>query len=390
MRPVNPRHDDADLGWRHADPLHSTRQPRHRYRHAILRVAQRSRLPVDEVFDALKKSTDRQASRRASLARSEALEPDQRPRPGTGLWRSSTARPTRRTVPAGRRRARRLGGRLRRRRASRPRRGAASRRIVVVGAGLAGLTAAERIHRARGWIPQVYEGQHRVGGRTRTIRSLRAGSVRRGRRRRHQLERRTRSRALAADLGLTPLVDTWRHYPPGPEQYRFGGNVASRGRQLKPGVTSIVDTAWQGWKDIGRRIPTREGPRGRGRLLRRDDGRRPDPLGRRASLASPAGTYARMSFGGEYGGPSHQASAIHRILEESDTIWESRRLRRALGDPRRERQLLARSLEGPPSRRQRPSRAASSSRSGVGPTVPIRLTFDTGAGPRSTSSPTAS
>lgn len=55
----------------------------------------------------------------------------------------------------------------------RTRRGAgAEPRIVVVGAGLAGMTAAYRIYR-RTWItPYVYEASDRIGGRTRTIKGL--------------------------------------------------------------------------------------------------------------------------------------------------------------------------------------------------------------------------
>ncbi len=36
-------------------------------------------------------------------------------------------------------------------------------RVVIVGAGFAGLTAAYRIYRSKGWIPEVYEARTRVG-----------------------------------------------------------------------------------------------------------------------------------------------------------------------------------------------------------------------------------
>lgn len=48
-------------------------------------------------------------------------------------------------------------------------------RVVVVGAGLAGLTAAYRIHRATGWQVSVHEASTRVGGRAYTIRGLPGG-----------------------------------------------------------------------------------------------------------------------------------------------------------------------------------------------------------------------
>ena len=48
-------------------------------------------------------------------------------------------------------------------------RAAASPRIVVVGAGLAGLTCAYRLRRA-GYVCQVFDASGRVGGRCWTIR----------------------------------------------------------------------------------------------------------------------------------------------------------------------------------------------------------------------------
>src|SRR6476659_4149658 len=48
-------------------------------------------------------------------------------------------------------------------------RAAGAPRIVVVGAGLAGLTCAYRLTRA-GYVAQVYEASDRVGGRCWTIR----------------------------------------------------------------------------------------------------------------------------------------------------------------------------------------------------------------------------
>jgi monoamine oxidase len=280
-----------------------------------MREARRAGLPVDDVFERREAAYHRDLA--ASLERSHAREAARAIAETRSLEILEGARTRRRflrdaAVLAGSAAAFGIVGRA-------GRAGARQPRIVVVGGGLAGLTAADRIHRARGWVPQVYEAQHRVGGRTRTIRSLRAGQY---------AEaggggissNEDPIRALAADLGLTPLVDTWLHYPPGPERYRFGGDSYTWS-QLKPGVTSIVDTAWQGWKDIGRRIPTRKA---HGAVAAAYDAMTVDDLIVSAGvpLSSAAGTYMRMGFGGEYGGPSDQASAIHQILEESDTIWE--------------------------------------------------------------------
>ncbi len=55
--------------------------------------------------------------------------------------------------------------------APRPRGGSDGPRIAIVGAGLAGLTAALRLHQA-GFASTVYEASERVGGRTRTLRGF--------------------------------------------------------------------------------------------------------------------------------------------------------------------------------------------------------------------------
>lgn len=94
---------------------------------------------------------------------------------------------------------------------ARPARAATAPRIAVVGAGLAGLTAAYRIHQRTGWVPTVYEAATRVGGRVRTIRGLAngqyaeagAGGID---------ARATEVKWLAQDLGLWPLTDTWVNF----------------------------------------------------------------------------------------------------------------------------------------------------------------------------------
>jgi monoamine oxidase len=60
-------------------------------------------------------------------------------------------------------------------------RAAAAQRIVVVGAGLAGLTCAYRLKQA-GYTAQVYEASDRLGGRCWSIRGAFRGTDRRARR----------------------------------------------------------------------------------------------------------------------------------------------------------------------------------------------------------------
>ena len=76
------------------------------------------------------------------------------------------------------------------------RRGAAHR-VVVIGAGLAGLVAAYELKR-QGHQVIVLEAQNRVGGRIHTLRGVRPGPVRRGRRDAHPARARPDPRVLPA------------------------------------------------------------------------------------------------------------------------------------------------------------------------------------------------
>lgn len=98
-------------------------------------------------------------------------------------------------------------------------------RIVVVGAGLAGLTAAHRLHEA-GLSVVVHEAADRLGGRAYTVRDLPGGLhaeaggqfISSGD---HAI------RALARELGV-PLVDLDPIWPAGDPRFRFGGRARSR------------------------------------------------------------------------------------------------------------------------------------------------------------------
>jgi monoamine oxidase len=103
---------------------------------------------------------------------------------------------------------------------------AAAPRIVVVGAGLAGMTAAYRIWKRRRWRPRVYEAHAEIGGRTKTIRGLAGGQ--------HAERGGTfissgdhAIRGLVHELGLS-LVDTYPIYPDGAEIFYFGGRRRKR------------------------------------------------------------------------------------------------------------------------------------------------------------------
>lgn len=106
-------------------------------------------------------------------------------------------------------------------RPSRARSAAVPGRVVVVGAGLAGLTAAYRLSRRYRVPCTVYEARDRVGGRVWTERGLDGGQwIERGAQFISTGDRRLRR--LARELGLG-FLDLNRAYPDGSRALRFGG-----------------------------------------------------------------------------------------------------------------------------------------------------------------------
>jgi monoamine oxidase len=191
-------------------------------------------------------------------------------------------------------------------------------RVVVVGAGFAGLTAAYRIQQLRGWHVDVYEAQDRVGGRARTIRTLAHGQY-------------TEAgpsgissnedviQGLLRELGLWPMVDTWLRYPGGQERYWFQGKFWTWA-QLKDGIAQIHHAGSKAWEAIGRRIPTFDDINAAARSY--DAMSVADFLNTQTDhgTSTPAGAYIANDFGVEYGGSAELASSIQQILEEG-TIW---------------------------------------------------------------------
>jgi monoamine oxidase len=188
----------------------------------------------------------------------------------------------------------------------------------VVGAGFAGLTAAYRIQQLRGWHVDVYEAQHRVGGRARTIRTLADGQY-------------TEAgpsgissnedviQGLLRELGLWPMVDTWLRYPGGRERYWFGGRFWTWA-QLHEGIAQVHDRGWDAWREIGRRIPTYD--HNNQAAVTYDAMSVADFLDTQTDFgtSTPAGAFIANEFGVEYGGSADRASSIQQILEEG-TIW---------------------------------------------------------------------
>ena len=117
-------------------------------------------------------------------------------------------------------------------------------RVVILGAGLAGLTVAYRLHQA-GISTQVLEARDRVGGRCWSARQWSGGQVAE-----HGGEfidtRHVHTRGLAAELGL-PLDDLWRPYTPYGRWLSYvDGEITRTGPIMEPlreAARSLADVA---------------------------------------------------------------------------------------------------------------------------------------------------
>jgi monoamine oxidase len=195
-----------------------------------------------------------------------------------------------------------------------PRAGAVAPRVVVVGGGLAGMTAAYRIYESKGWAPAVYEAQAQVGGRTRTIRGLSGdqyaeaggGGINTAD---------DEIQALAQEVGLWPLLDTWRNYPAGGFVYYFRGKRVPWSR-LKDGIGANEDRLWRAWVEIGKRIPTYE--KHTAAAVKYDGMTVADFLNHECPNGTNtlAGSYMSIEFGVDYGGRAADASALHAIVDQ--------------------------------------------------------------------------
>lgn len=184
-------------------------------------------------------------------------------------------------------------------------------RIVVVGAGLAGLTASYRLHQLNGWRPIVYEAQERLGGRVRTIRTLRGGQLVEGGAQTINSNETTIKRLLK-ELGLR-LIDLWDEWPTGPVIYRFGRKVHGW-RDLAGPLEVAENRAWRQLKDMN--WPARYDRHGE-RAEKWDQMTVAEWIDEHCpgGIDGVAGSYLKQSFEVEYAGPAHEASALHMIYE---------------------------------------------------------------------------
>lgn len=184
-------------------------------------------------------------------------------------------------------------------------------RIVVVGAGLAGMTAAYRIWERSGTSPVVYEAKSVIGGRSSTIHNLSGGQwAERG----GQFVSTEDStiRKLIPELGLS-LIDTFPIYPNGKVAYRFDGHSYTE-KQLMAGINDVYDTAWKQFKEI---VWIPKYNKKNAATIYWDNWSVADWISAYipGGLNSALGQYAKVYFETEYAGRIEEASAIHIIAE---------------------------------------------------------------------------
>ena len=184
-------------------------------------------------------------------------------------------------------------------------------RVVVVGGGLAGLTAAYRLAGKYRVPCTLYEAQDRLGGRVWTERGLAGGQwIERGAQFISTADKRLRR--LARELGLR-MIDLNKVYPPGETVYRFdGGSVSAAELQsdlevveqvayahfdeiVAPATWDTIDPATAAWDQVS--------------VEQWLDDACPGGVG------STVGRYLKAYFESEYAGPIAEASALHMIYD---------------------------------------------------------------------------
>ncbi len=195
-------------------------------------------------------------------------------------------------------------------------------RVVVVGAGIAGMTAAYRIYKSTGWVPQVYEATQRVSGRVETVRGKMQDS--------EYFEECASGIdtnqsgpgsiiALAEELGLQPFDDLWLNYLNGDDVYHYLGKKYTW-NQLKAGVAAIDNFANVQWRKI-KFLPAYNKTNATATTW--DNKTVLELINSTAyPVTTPAGAYYAQTIAGDAGGPADKMSALHAILNQGGrTIW---------------------------------------------------------------------
>jgi monoamine oxidase len=188
---------------------------------------------------------------------------------------------------------------------------ASAPRIVIVGGGLAGMTAAYRIWKRSGIRPVVYEAQTQLGGRTSTIRGLPGGqwSERGG----QSISTSDRSiRKLMSEVGLQ-LIDTYADYPDGSIVFLFGGRNYSE-NQITRRLNQVYAAAERHFNEV--KYPARYDNKNP-RTIYWDEWSVAEWIDEfcPGGLNSPLGQLLKVNFESDYGGPVGSSSALHIIYD---------------------------------------------------------------------------
>ena len=170
-------------------------------------------------------------------------------------------------------------------------------RVVVVGAGLAGLTTAYRLHRRADVRVEVHEARDRVGGRAFTVRDL-PGGLRCEAGGSFISTGDNAIRGLARELHV-PLLDLDATWPPGRTVYRFGDRFRTRDQVFR-GRPAV-------WREAARQH-------------RHEDHRRLDRMTIAEWIDRHVGPpdfadYLRSYFETDYTAPIEEASALMAVTD---------------------------------------------------------------------------
>ncbi|MGH2691641.1 MAG: flavin monoamine oxidase family protein [Actinomycetota bacterium] len=192
----------------------------------------------------------------------------------------------------------------------------AAPRVVIVGAGLAGLSAAYRLWRDDGIAAEVYEAQDRVGGRVLTHRVFGNAVAEGGGQTINSNEATIRS--LVSELGLS-LVDLDRVWPTGRIVYQLNGRERRWGA-FGGALREAERVAYRHYRSID--WPVTHDSAG-AEAARWDRVTAADWIDRYCpgGLRGLAGEYLRVLFEVDYAGPVTGMSAIHVIAELGGTFW---------------------------------------------------------------------
>ncbi len=184
--------------------------------------------------------------------------------------------------------------------------------VIVVGGGLAGMTAAYRMWKKAGWSVKVYEAEDHIGGRTDTVRGLPGGQWAEA----CGMGVNTYDdtiRSLIAELNLS-LINTWSNWPGGRGVYNFDGLAYTRD-EVRAQIQAVWNRAAKQMEGIQWPLTYKNANRAARQWDRMTVKEWIDQYVPGGS-AGVLGQYFDVYFSGLYAGPIDQASAIHFIVDQ--------------------------------------------------------------------------